>query len=243
MVNAYLLEERGQQSEGASGLSKDLFRPSPGSAVRPHATPETSVDDDGRGRFATVAVVLIAIGVLAGGAFVIWWWWSAGAETSPQTGAPVEQTTDATDAEVPEPFPTTSESESRDVTADESAAASVAAPPAPGRVEPEPPAKDREEPAAVSPAARVPEVRLVLRRPTQGRVNCDNRRVEILDGLAEGTGMVFRCREFLLVDALDGGAVLVQPEGSEGTPLGPDGLPVVGRYVVPAKPRSGGGEP
>jgi hypothetical protein len=185
--------------------------------------------------------VLAAIAVVAGAAFLIWWWWTSGPEPEMEVRAPIDR---PTETETPDPLPETPETEPQDVLpTEESSAASVASPPPPAGARPEPEAEDREGPGASSAAAAVPAVRLVLARPTQGRVNCDNRRVEILDGLAEGTGMVFRCREFLLVDALDGGAVLVQPEGSEATPLGPDGLPVVGRYVVPAEPRSGGGEP
>lgn len=249
MVNAYLLEQRGRQSERTTGLSEDLFRPSPGSAVRHHGTAEPSADDAGRARLSRALIVLAAVAVVAGAAFFIWWWWASGPEPELDAGAAIDR---PDEIETPEPLPKPSEAKAQDdAPAEESSVASMAPPPAPGRARSEPEVEsqveeeveNREEPGAPSGATGVPAVRLVLTRPTQGRVNCDNRRVEILDGLAAGTGMVFRCREFLLVDALDGGAVLVQPEGSEATPLGPDGLPVVGRYVVPAKPQSGGGEP
>jgi cytoskeletal protein RodZ len=231
MVNAYLLEERGQQSERGGGLSEDLFRPAGGSAIRSHITPDPAGGDTGRGVLVKAVVVVAALGVLAAATFLIWWWWSAGDRSTPDSRAPAEPTT------VIEPAsgtpPSTAGTEPVNEAPDEGPpAAAMANLPSSGAVEPEPP-----------PGVRVPQVRVLLTRPTQGRLNCDNRRVEILDGLAADTEMVFRCREFLLVDALDGGAVMVQPEGSEATPLGPDGLPVVGRYVVPARPRSSGGEP
>jgi len=241
MVNAYLLEERGQQSERAGGLSEDLLRPARGSAIRPHTTPASHGGDAGRGLLAKAAVIAVAVALLAAATFLIWWWWgSTGNESTPDSRAPVESTTVTEPA--PGSLPATAGVDRVDgPPAEGSSATSVPALPVPDRAEPEP--DDREESAAAPPGAGVPQIRVLLTRSTQGRLNCDNRRVEILDGLAEGTEMVFRCREFLLVDALDGGAVLVQPEGSEATPLGPDGLPVVGRYIVPAKPRSSGGTP
>ena len=241
MVNAYLLEERGQQSERVGGLSEDLFRPSRDSAVR--HTPVPDVPDDGSGSLGRAVAVVVVIGVVAAAAWLAWWWWS-GRDEPDAEGPPAIERTVATE-EVEEPPATKPD----DVPEPESAAGTPAASgevtePAPVPAEPAPAAETREAPAAAdSPGSRVPQVRVVLTRPTQGRLNCDNRRVEILDGMATGTAMVFRCREFLLVDALDGGAVMVQPEGSEATPLGPDGLPVVGRYLVPARPRSSGGEP
>jgi len=243
MVNAYLLEERGQQSERVDGLSEDLFRPAGGSAIRSHTAPDTPGGDAGRGVLVKAVVVVAAVGVLAAATFLIWWWWWGSDDGStPDSRAPAEPTT------VIEPAsgtpPSTAGTEPvNDPPDDGSSAAAMATLPSSEAVEPEPPPVRRDPPAAVPPGVRVPQVRVLLARPTQGRLNCDNRRVEILDGLAADTEMVFRCRKFLLVDALDGGAVMVQPEGSEATPLGPDGLPVVGRYVVPARPRSSGGEP
>lgn len=242
MVNAYLLEERGQQSQRVDGLSEDLFRPAGGSAIRSHTPPDPTDGDSGRGVLVKAVVVVAALGVLAAATFLIWWWWSSGDRSTPDPRAPSEPTT------VIEPAsgtpPSTAGTEPVHEAPDEgSSAAAVATPASSEAVEPEPLPVGQDEPTAAPPGARVPQVRVVLTRPTQGRLNCDNRRVEILDRLAADTEMVFRCREFLLVDALDGGAVMVQPEGSEATPLGPDGLPVVGRYVVPARPRSSGGEP
>jgi cytoskeleton protein RodZ len=242
MVNAYLLQEREQQSERVDGLSEDLFRPAPGSAIRPGAPPEPPRGDAGRGVGARALAVVVTVGVVAAVAVLIWWWWDRGDGSTPASPTPVEQPV------IVEPMPESLPSDAGTGTveeppAEEPSAASVASLPAAARAEQEPPPDDRDESATTTPGVGVPQVRVVLTRSTQGRLNCDNRRVEILDGLAEGTAMVFRCREFLLVDALDGGAVVVQPEGSEATPLGPDGLPVVGRYVVPAKPRPGGEEP
>jgi len=243
MVNAYLLEERGQQSERVDGLSEDLFRPAGGSAIRSHTVLDTPGGDAGRGALVKAAVVVAAVAVLAAATFLIWWWWwGADDGSTPDSRAPAEPTTVIEPASG-RPSSTAGTEPVNEPPTEGSSAAAMATLPSPEAVEPEPPPVRRDEPAAAPPAVRVPQVRVLLARPTQGRLNCDNRRVEILDGLAANTEMVFRCREFLLVDALDGGAVMVQPEGSEATPLGPDGLPVVGRYVVPARPRSSGGEP
>jgi len=251
MVNAYLLEERGQQSERVDGLSEDLFRPAGGSAIRSHTAPDTPGGDTGRGVLVKAAVVVAALGALTAAAFLLWWWWSADDGSAPDSRAPVEPSTviERASGAPPSTHGTEPVNETPDEGSSAAAVANLPSPKAvdpersPEGVEPEPSPPRRDRPAAVPPGVRVPPVRVLLARPTQGRLNCDNRRVEILDDLAANTEMVFRCREFLLVDALDGGAVMVQPEGSEATPLGPDGLPVVGRYLVPARPRSSGGEP
>lgn len=84
----------------------------------------------------------------------------------------------------------------------------------------------------------VETIRLVLRRPTSGSVNCDNRRLEVLDDVPSGTELTFHCGRFLRIDARDGGALLFARGDATLEPLGSDGLPVQGHVVRVAPDRS-----
>jgi cytoskeletal protein RodZ len=209
MVNAYLLEEQAQNigpgmAEGAPirGNFGERFTDSGESRGDPGM-------DRGRKRFLlTMAAVLAAIVVLAGG----WWILSSRIMAVPeQTGQP--------EITVPSPEPDRSATD----------------PPADQAKE----EKDEEEPVAVekenadlepAPVEERPpgplEVEITLARPTNGRLNCDNRQVELLDRLAAGITLGFHCDRFLLIDADDGGALLIKIGGGEPTPLAGDGVPL-----------------
>jgi len=81
--------------------------------------------------------------------------------------------------------------------------------------------------------ATVLEVELTLTRPTTGRLNCDNRQVEILEGLAAGTRFSFRCDRFLIIDTADGGALQLSIGGVPMVPLDGDGVQVIHRRLTP----------
>ncbi len=81
--------------------------------------------------------------------------------------------------------------------------------------------------------ATVLEVELTLTRPTTGRLNCDNRQVEILEGLAAGTRFSFRCDRFLIIDTADGGALQLSIGGAPMVPLDGDGVQVMHRRLTP----------
>lgn len=83
------------------------------------------------------------------------------------------------------------------------------------------------EPASVDPDVTVVEVD----RATRGSINCDNRRIQTLRGVDPGTLLRFSCSSFLVVDADDGGALLVGAGGAARVPLGADGVPVEGLRV------------
>ena len=208
MVNAYLLEARGQQ-EGAGTLDSDVFRPPSGTSIQPAA--ETRRSDSGR----LLWVVLAGVVVVAAIASVLGWWlWSKDDARRPAETEAVRQ-----------------------------GSVAMAPPRKAPSVMPVKPEPTPEVDPAVATASGSEEFRVVLRRPTQGRLNCDNRRVEILDGLTVGTELVFRCRRFLQVDALDGGALLVQQGHSPAASLGGDGVPVMSRYRVPPNPSADREEP
>ena len=94
------------------------------------------------------------------------------------------------------------------------------------------------------PADSVPgfTVRVVLARPVQGRVRCDEGQPQSLDGVASGATLELVCLESLEVDADDGGAVLVGFDGRSPEPAGADGAPLSGHRVRPEPPTATGSE-
>jgi hypothetical protein len=86
------------------------------------------------------------------------------------------------------------------------------------------------EPRVVAPPAAPPaetqariRARIVLDRPVKGSLNCDNRRIEMLDGLPAGAVLELNCQRFLLLNVPDGGAVRVGLNGKPPTALVADG--------------------
>jgi len=236
MVNSYLLEESAQAREAAQ--SGDVLRPADAGALHSATEEPTLAAARGGGSWKPVlwgvaAVILIA--GLAAGAWFLWSWFGTGHERA--AGDTVEAapkfalTGSASPAVEPDDGATAAAVD---------AAIEEEEPPAPATVEEE---EESPEPVETPPAApprpsRLSGTRLTatlsLERPTSGRVNCDNRRVETLDGLAAGTRMSFECRRFLLIDAEDGGALLLGLGGDDPEPLGEDGVRIQGHHVAPA---------
>jgi hypothetical protein len=81
------------------------------------------------------------------------------------------------------------------------------------------------------------EIQLV--RPTTGTLNCDNTRIEKLDGLAVGARLDFQCRNFLIIDARDGGALRLTIRGAPAVAAGPDGQPLVAHTITPPTAEGG----
>ncbi len=68
--------------------------------------------------------------------------------------------------------------------------------------------------------------KVVLVRATGGAVRCDESEATPLGTVAVGGAVDLRCREFLEVQADDGGALRVGLDGAEPGPVGPDGTPL-----------------
>lgn len=138
-------------------------------------------------------------------------------EPSPQqpvAGAAVEEPAEETIA-APSPAPAIDE---EDRTADpEPEPAVEAAPPPPTPVTPP---KDTQD------ARPRIDARILIDRAATGRVNCDNRRIEMLDGLRPGTELKLQCQRFLLLNVRDGGAVRVGLNGETPMQLTADGEPL-----------------
>lgn len=234
MINAYLLEER-QQGGGAEG---PLLRGSKAGG----GSDEAEADDAGREsvsrRGVGIAVAIILILIMAAAA---WWWWSQRSERpaapattdrpAAQEAIPEREGSAAVDSESPSPDPIedTGANEATVLEAEER----PTEPPATPRTT-EDGALDDSGTTALPPLpsdARGVEVVVLIVRATTGRVVCD-RRVEILEGRAAGASWTLRCRDVVVVDAADGGAVRVGIGGREPTALGPDGVAVQGRDLL-----------
>jgi hypothetical protein len=85
----------------------------------------------------------------------------------------------------------------------------------------------------------------VLDRAVRGSILCDGRLIHELEALPQGARLDVHCREFLELEADDGGALLIGLEGAEPVRAGTDGVPLV-RYRIEASSRkrdSAGGTP
>ena len=219
MVNAYLLEARGQLAVvPGDGPGAQVFRPHTGvparSTVRTH---------EPNRRLRWPVVVAVALVVIAAGALAAWWW------TTQRPGGPSGPLPNGRVSASPEVEPRAGDADPSGARGAETEipAAGVLVPPHPPEI--------LDQAPATEPGAEDSRIRIVLQRATAGRLNCDNRRVEVLDGMAVGTELVFTCRDFLRVDALDGGALLLQRGRAEAASLAPDGVPVVSRDLVPPR--------
>jgi transcriptional regulator with XRE-family HTH domain len=86
-----------------------------------------------------------------------------------------------------------------------------------------PPAPNADpEPAAAQEDVPI-RARIVLDRAVTGSVNCDNRRVEVLDGMRVGTVLDLACRRFLLLNVPDGAGIRVGLNGRPPVALVEDG--------------------
>jgi cytoskeletal protein RodZ len=109
-------------------------------------------------------------------------------------------------------------------------------------VTPKEPVVRQAEPAPTTPIASTDDsqgaqaridARILIDRPATGRVNCDNKRVEMLDGLRPGTVLTLKCQRFLLLNVRDGGAVRVGLNGKTPMQLTADGQPLDNYGIYP----------
>jgi hypothetical protein len=82
-------------------------------------------------------------------------------------------------------------------------------------------------------AAAIIDARILVDRAATGRINCDNRQIEMLDGLRPGTVLKLQCRRFLLLNVRDGGAVRVGLNGETPLRLTADGEPLDNYGIYP----------
>lgn len=252
MVNSYLLEESAQATDDAA--TGDVLRPSPEGVLRAALVKDSTPETESARPAVNIIRVGVIVAVIAGLAVAAWFGfaWFQNRNESSTTVTEKAPSRLATTAPVYEPEsedePTAVTDVEGDRDSEETArtADPASPPPAVTPVESTAVEGEAEEPAveAVEETPQPParESRLSgtnlratveLARQTSGRLNCDNRRVETLDGLAPGTRMSFDCRTFLLIDVEDGGALLLGIGDEPPEPIGADGVPVNGHHVAP----------
>lgn len=224
-INSYLLEER-QQSAPETGLDPGTMR---GPAVAAGGSRTHPADSRRLSPAVIIGAVVLIAAVIAG---VVLLWPSNdsdGPTSAPAVSEPVG--TGSSDVKAPAPPPVETADTPEEAVVDD-AVAEVPERPAEAVAEPSP-APIRTLPATEPPPPVVTGgVAVVeLARATRGRVNCDNRRIEILAGMAAGTRLDFTCEAFLIVDAEDAGAVHAGIPGGPLTPIGPDGEAIRGRVI------------
>ncbi len=228
MVNAYLLEEQGQSAaDGGAAEDSGVMRgPRTGPEQaetklmpeRPAAAASTRLR---WGLVAAVAVTLIVAVLLI---------YLALRNGSPGNGpaAPVETSPAASSTSEPGSTP---EPPADDLETDS------AAPVEPADDDADPPAAVE---AAPRPASNRVTVSIRLARETSGRLNCDNRQIEVLDGMRANTTLTLACRRFLIVDAADAGAVLFGIGERAPEPLGADGERILAHRIDLSRDAVGG---
>jgi cytoskeletal protein RodZ len=203
MVNAYLLEEQ-NQGTGNTGHEGDLLR---GSA--------TVFEDDppaaGKQKSGRTAGLVVIIAVLATVSIIVAAWYYGRREETPDRPVVAEETAEAVVQETNSDGPEVTDNEGPGID------------PVENNPTEEPPAVDSE----------MVRMRIVLVSETTGRINCDNRRVTILDDFAAETTLNFECTDFLIISAADGGAVELGRPGGELRPLGDSGVPVDRYRILP----------
>ncbi|ANM28370.1 hypothetical protein ABI59_00100 [Acidobacteria bacterium Mor1] len=256
MVDAYLHEQLAQADVVPAESEPGVMRGGAGGAVKtPPQPPASAPAESGDAPTRSIVPWLLA-GVLLAGAvgFAGYAWYQQSARNGDAPQQAESGGTDAperNDSSTPSAPDRSSEPENPPVagTDDEASddaegASPAAADPAPREDPPPPGGESARSPQSPPPsvtassgaAEGVIRARFVLDRRTTGRLNCDNRRVEALEGLPLGEVIEMNCRRFLVVDAADGGSLRVGVGGKTPATVVSDGTPLVGYRVLPSAP-------
>jgi cytoskeletal protein RodZ len=227
MINAYLLEQQSGDN-GAGGVDNNTMRGEFGERFTPEPAP-------GNKSVLVIGVVVTVVILLALTLYWVFFRTGAGAEPPPEEAGNAQAPAVEQIADDPAPVMVEPAAEEKPVRREDAPARKeVPATPEPDlRITPEakPPPPVQEKKPTQEPDLL--EVELTLTRPATGRLNCDNRQVEILDGLASGTRFSFRCDRFLIIDTADGGALQLSIAGAPMVPLDGDGVQVQHRRLTP----------
>jgi|GEM_PF-374715 len=227
MINAYLLEMQSRE-DGSGLLEGENLRGAFGDRFSSEPDPEKTVAK----RRLGIALAVVLILILA--ALAYWFYFRNDAPAEREEAAPLPSSLESTEP-ASEPAEPPGEGSPPD---------SVQEPAEGGKQESRPAGTEaasspvRDEPAdKAAPAGTVLAVEVTLLRSTGGRLNCDNRQVEILDGIASGATLSLRCERFLIIDADDGGAVRVSLDGAPPAPLGEAGEKIHRRWTPESEDR------
>lgn len=220
-VEAYLAElgpeEVVQRDDGLDALRNAV-------ETRPGGTSSKDAVPGSRLVLRWVAVAVVAVGLVS----VTAWGLSRYFQKDGPASAPARETARVAEPRI-EPSP---QQPVAGAAVEEPAEETIAAP------SPAPPIEEADRTAAPPPPTPVTpskdtrdarpriDARILIDRAATGRVNCDNRRIEMLDGLRPGTELKLQCQRFLLLNVRDGGAVRVGLNGETPMQLTADGQPL-----------------
>jgi len=204
MVTAYLAEEQSQGKPGVAKPPPSDSRPAPGLTPVPQPGPRKAWLT-----WSLLILAVVALGVV--GALIYFWLARGNTETQPQ------RTTARTSATAP---PGELDEGTRALAVERRAAPLDAGA-----------AVEGDETTNAGSASGELVAAVEIDRPTAGRLNCDNERIELLDGMPAGTRLTLHCRRFLIVDSADGGALRVGVDEVAPRALGTDGMPLVAHRI------------
>jgi cytoskeletal protein RodZ len=202
MVNAYLLEDRARNGEAVAG-QQTIMRGY--KTARENRGPLRHEGGGSRGLWLAIGAVLVL--ALGGGG---WFYFSWNRPAVDGPGQETSATHDSSDSiEIPpvEKEPPTPTAKRPAATKTEPPTEAAATPP----------------PMAAQTATPRSTTTIYVDRAVSGRLNCDNRQIELLDGMRPGTRLTFACTSYLIVDASDAGALRISLPGRATVSLGPDG--------------------
>jgi cytoskeletal protein RodZ len=221
MVNAYLLEE--QSANGDSPQDGDSILDTYRSIVK---TRRVADGDEGPPWLRWLVIGAVVVAVLGLGALLYFKFAAPSSATTAGQATPAGPEPQVTSpVDLPESHPGPE-------------------PATPGEGKPEGGAIDAgTEPEPVAATPRTPprehgpaaSATVFIDRPVTGRLNCDNRQFEVLEGMRAGARLDLSCRAYLIVDASDAGALRIALPGRATVPLGPDGQALTShRIEIPA---------
>jgi cytoskeleton protein RodZ len=229
-VEAYLAERGPEQVVQRDDGLDALRNPA---AAQSEVTPS---DDGGTGssrKLLWVAAVVVAVGLVSVSAWAVSRYFQGGEGTPEpprQTSRVATQTVEEPPPE-PEVAPVIEQERAPERRPEAEPEVEVVEQPAPP---PAPPAEAKRETES-EPKSSEPliDARILIDRAAAGRINCDNRQIEMLDGLRPGTVLKLKCRRFLLLNVRDGGAVRVGLNGETPLQLSADGEPLDNYGIYP----------
>jgi len=240
-VEAYLAERGPEQVVQRDDGLDALRNPA---AAQSEVTPSDDGGTESSRKLRWVAAVVVAVGLVSVSAWAVSRYFQGGEGTPEPPRQTTRVATQTVEEAPPEPEVAPVIEEERaperrpEAEPEVEVAARVDAPEEPvveqPALPPAPPAEAKRETES-EPKSSEPliDARILIDRAAAGRINCDNRQIEMLDGLRPGTVLKLKCRRFLLLNVRDGGAVRVGLNGETPLQLSADGEPLDNYGIYP----------
>ena len=242
-VEAYLAERGPEQVVQRDDGLDALRNPA---VAQPDSTPSSDGGTGSPRSLRWVAVAVVAVGLVSVSAWALSRYFQGNENTPEPPRQTARATTQTVEEQTPEPIVAPAVEEERapepapelapELDAEEEAEPATRPEPEVDVVAqqadptPPPPVVTKTEAPSAKPLI---DARIVVDRAATGRINCDNRQVEMLDGLRPGTVLKLQCRRFLLLNVRDGGAVRVGLNGETPLQLTADGQPLDNYGIYP----------